>query len=41
MTDWDILWKKTSGKTTTETGRQNQEGIFGAVEYKRMEDTSL
>jgi len=38
-TGWKIQWKKTCGKTTTEMGRQYQEGLF-AAEYKRVKETS-
>jgi hypothetical protein len=34
-----IPWKKTCGKTATETGGKHQEGLFFAAEYKRMEET--
>jgi hypothetical protein len=36
LTGWKISWKKTCGKTTTEVGRQRQEGLV-AAEHKRME----
>jgi hypothetical protein len=37
-TGWKIPWKKTCGKTTTEVGRQYQEGLVIAAEHKRMEE---
>jgi hypothetical protein len=37
---WKIPWKKTCGKTTTKMGRQHQEGLSAAAEYKKMADTS-
>jgi len=30
-TGWKIPWKKTCGKTTTEMGRQHQEGLLVAA----------
>jgi len=38
---WNISWKKTSGKTTAETGRQHQEGLLSVVEYNMVEETSV
>jgi hypothetical protein len=35
-----MLWKKTSGKTTTVMGRQHQEGLLVAAEYKGKAGTS-
>jgi len=40
-TEWDLSWNKTCGKTTAKTGRQHQEGLLVAAEYKRMEETSM
>jgi hypothetical protein len=38
---WNISWKKISGKTTAETGRQQQKGLLDAVEYNTVEETSM
>jgi hypothetical protein len=38
--EYKIPWKKTCGKTTTEMGRQHQEGLLVAAEYKTMGETS-
>ena len=39
-TGWNIQWKKTCGKTTTKMGRQHQEGLIVAAEYKGKKETS-
>jgi hypothetical protein len=39
-TEWNISWRKTSGKTMVEMGTQNQYGLLVAAEYKRMEEVS-
>jgi hypothetical protein len=36
----EISWMKSRGKTTTEMGRQHQEGLLVTAKYKRMEETS-
>jgi len=34
-----MLWKKASGKNTTEMGRQHQEGLLVAAEYRMLAGT--
>jgi len=37
--EWKITWKVAFRKTTTEMGRQHEEGLLVVAECKRMEKT--